>query len=100
MGQPCRPRLAAAPPAAQADRIQADGARAGAGHGDVGEILGGGEHELMRGTVEAGRYRAPADRGWRPSLLFPPGVQGAQRLLVVGGPGRVLTVVSAALGRG
>jgi hypothetical protein len=38
------------------------GAQAGAGHGDVAEILRGGDHELMRGTAGARRHRASADR--------------------------------------
>jgi hypothetical protein len=33
-------------------------AQAGAGHGDVAEILRGGDHELMRGTAKARRHRA------------------------------------------
>jgi hypothetical protein len=66
------------PAAAHADRIQGGGAQAGAGHGDVAEILRGGDHELMRGTAEAGRHRVPADRGWRPSLRLRPGGQAAR----------------------
>ena len=38
-------------------------AQAGAGHGDVAEILSGGDRELMRGTAGARRHRAAAGAG-------------------------------------
>ena len=44
-------------------RIQAGGVQAGAGHGEVAEMLGRGDHELMRGTAGARWRRASADRG-------------------------------------
>jgi hypothetical protein len=89
------------PAAAHADRIQAGAAQAGAGYGGVAEILRGGDHELMRGG--AGGRAAPgaaADRvGVRHCACGP--VTGERCApLVLGGPGRVLAMVGAALGRG